>query len=465
MSESPTAHAEYAPAAAPSSPAPLAGPPSGPAAVAAPRHAEAARALATEVLARCADPAATAADSRIPEESSPAGVAQGLWEPLSLASGHPGMAVVYSGCDRPGEAHRYLAQALAALRERPDELGGSFLGAGAAAFAVLVAHRATGGYRGALDRLDAHQREVTRHALPPLTDTPLASNGMFEVVRGLSGLGRYLLARVETCEAELRLVLDRLVALSRGEVEHRGHRVPRWWSMAAPKMGQEVEMPDGHLNLGLSHGVAGPLALLSLAWRAGVIVEGQREAIERLLDLLRRWVHEDEQGGVCWPHALTLPQWAAGPSRARPHTRPSWCYGVPGMSRAVQLAALALDRPDWHELVHRSLRPLLSTPVTEWICDDPGLCHGWAGLMHLFVRLGEHVPDPRLATVRDELAELTMAQFKPGARFGFRSTLTATPQGSDMPGFIQGAGGTALALWTYANGEVHGDWDMPLLLS
>ncbi|WP_241562096.1 lanthionine synthetase C family protein [Streptomyces hoynatensis] len=421
------------------------------------------------MLARCADPAATAADSRIPAASSSIGAEEPLWTPLSLACGHPGMAVVFSGCGRPREAHRYLAEALAALRGRPDELGGSFLGPGAAAFALLVAHRATGGYRGALERLDAHQRQVARVALPPLTDAPLASNGAFEAVRGLAGLGRYLLARVESCEEELRLVLGRLVALSRGAVDHPGgNRVPRWWSMAAPKRGQEAEMPDGHLNFGLSHGVAGPLALLSLAWREGVAVEGQREAIESLMALLRRWAHaeeNDESGAVRWPHAVTLGQWAAGPARMRPHLRPSWCYGVPGMSRAVQLAALALGRPDWHELAHRSLLPLLTTPVAAWHCDDPGLCHGWGGLLHLFLRLGEHVADPRLPAVREELAARTLAQFDPAYRFGFRSTLTATPQGSDMPGFLQGAGGTALALRAYADGTTCGDWDMPLLLS
>ncbi|MEV5986332.1 lanthionine synthetase C family protein [Streptomyces sp. NPDC052051] len=430
-----------------------------------PRHAEAARAVADEVLSRLADPAATAADSRIPEESSSIGEDEPLWEPLSLASGHPGMAVVFNGSDRPQQAHRYLAEALAALTGHPDELGGSFTGPGSAAFAVLIAHRATDGYRGALERLDAHQRQVVRAALPRVTDSPVASNGVFEVVRGMTGIGRYLLARKESCEAELRLVVSCLVELSLGEIDHRGHKVPRWWSMAAPRIGQEVEMPDGNLNFGLSHGIAGPLALLSLAWRAGVVVDAQREAIEALMALLRQWAYEDEDGGVRWPHAVSLDDWAAGPGSLRPHLRPSWCYGAPGMSRAVQLAAVALERPDWHALVSRSLLPLLSVPVDTWHCDDPGLCHGWGGLLHLIGRLGEHVEDPRIQAVRDDLAAMTLAQFRPASRFGFRSTLTDTPQGCDLPGFLQGAGGTALALRAYADGTVYGGWDMPLLVS
>jgi hypothetical protein len=70
-----------------------------------------------------------------------------------------------------------------------------------------------------------------------------------------------------------------------------------------------------------------------------------------------------------------------------------------------------------------------------------------------------------MKVVQDDLAAKTLAQFQPEFRFGFRSTLTNTPQGSDMPGFLQGAGGTALALGAYADGSARADWDMPLLLS
>ncbi|MEV0263970.1 lanthionine synthetase C family protein [Streptomyces sp. NPDC050617] len=436
-------------------------------------HADAAREICARVLDRLADPAATAADTRIPAEASWVGEDEPLWSDLSLSSGYPGVSLAFSGSTPREEghsarAHGYLARAMTALTTERHPTDGIYSGPGAVAFATLVAHRATGGYRTALARLDEFQRRLVRTALPAVTDGPAATNGQYETVRGVSGIGRYLLARGETCHAELELILRYLTAMAEGEVTHRGRKVPRWWTLAAPKAGQEAELPDGHLNLGLSHGVSGPLALLSLAWREGVVVDGQREAIEALIALLTRWARpEGDDGGVSWPGYVTFDQWNVGPesgSGPAPQ-RPSWCYGAPGVSRAVQLAALALDRPDWHALVDRSVRALIAEPPGAWVTDDPGLCHGWGGLLHLLGLLNEHLGDERVARVRDELAAVTVAQFREEHRFGFRATFTHVPQGADVPAFLEGAAGTALALDAYAEGGAVAGWDMALLVT
>ncbi|MEU6945399.1 lanthionine synthetase C family protein [Streptomyces sp. NPDC046316] len=435
----------------------------------APRHADEARDVAAQVFDRLRDPEATAADTRIPGAASHIDLREPLWQDLALSSGYPGVSLAFTGRGTPGPddaaaAHAYLVRAMRATAATAHAPGGIYTGPGAVAFAVLVAHRATGGYRSALDRLDDHQRRLVRRALPEVRDTPATTNGEFEVVRGMSGVGRYLLARREQCEAELELVLTYLTRMAHGEITHRGHQVPRWWTWAAPKLGQEVEMPDGHLNLGLSHGVAGPLALLSLAWQQGAVVDGQREAIERLVDLLRRWTYAGE-GGLLWPPHLTLERWAAGPDIPPPRQRPSWCYGAPGISRAVQLAGLALDRTEWLELAHRSLLPFLTTDPESWHIDNPHVCHGWAGMMHLLAVLNESIGDERLTDLVDDMAARTLAQFHPEHRFGFRAPLTSAPQGTDVPAFLEGATGTALALDAYADRRTTTDWDMALLVA
>jgi class I lanthipeptide synthase len=436
-----------------------------------PRHAAAARAVVARVLDRLADPAATAAGTLIPGAARPEGVDLPLWVDLSLSSGFPGVSLAFAGTTPRGRAHTarahgYLTRAMAALSAGEQRPAGIYSGPGAVAYAVLVAHRATGGYVSALDRLDDYQRRLVRGALPGVTDRPLPTNGAFEVVRGMTGVGRYLLARGESGAEELRLVLSWLVALADGEIGHRGQRVPRWWTTAAPKLGQEVELPDGHLNLGLSHGIAGPLALLSLAWRAGVVVDGQREAITSIVALLTRWAVPDPDGdGVSWPGYLTLDRWIEGPGAVTARQRPSWCYGVPGVSRAIQLAALALGRADWHDLARRSLVGLLTRPVETWDVDDPALCHGWGGLLHVLGTMNESLGDPRLTRVCDELAAVVIARFRTDHRFGFRSTMTHVAEGADVPAFLEGAAGVAVALDAYAEGRAAGRWDEALLVT
>ncbi|MET7300932.1 lanthionine synthetase C family protein [Embleya sp. NPDC005575] len=438
-----------------------------------PRHADRARATVTRVLDRLADPEAVAADTNAAAAESWSGEGTPPWAELSLSSGFPGVSLAFSGTTSRGpehtaRAHAYLARAMAVLARERFPAGGVFDGPGSVAVATLVAHHATGGYVSALARLDDHQRRVVHAALPrPRTNMPLATNAEFETVRGLSGIGRYLLARVtaggEAGAAELRMVLSYLVGLADGEITHRGRKVPRWWTLAAPKLGQEAELPDGHLNLGLSHGVAGPLALLSLSWRAGVQVPGHGGAIERLVALLTECA-VPAGDALWWPPFRTLHEWVADPDPDAKAPRPSWCYGVPGVSRAIQLAALALDRPDWHDLTRRSLTGLLDTPIADWGIDDPALCHGWGGMLHLLGLLAEHLDDARLPCVRDELAALILAQYHDEYRFGFRTTMTDVPQGADVPAFLEGAAGVALALDAYAEGRATAGWDQALLV-
>lgn len=431
---------------------------------------ERAAAVSAQILDRLADPAATMAATRIPAGAADDGVPEAVWAELTLGSGSPGLSIAFSGvshraAEQTPRAHAYLGVATRAVASGTVTPSGIFKGPGALAFAVLLAHRGTGGYLSALRRLDAYQRDVVRTVLPPVDDAPLPTIGHYEVVRGLTGVGRYLLARAESCGDALESVLGYLIRLAHGTVGHRGHRVPRWWALDAPRIGSEAAFPGGHLNLGISHGVAGPLALMSLAWQQGVRLPDQREAIESTAGLLMRWAVKD-QYGVFWPGYLSLAQWLAGPEKYdEPAGWPSWCYGPPGVSRALQLAGLALGREDWTALSRASVERLLTLPMHDWGIHDHALCHGWAGALHQLGRLNEHFGDPRIDVLRDRLATELSEAFDPDLPFGHRFTMTAVPFGSDVSGYLDGAAGVALALDSYAAGTAPSGWDMPLLLS
>ncbi|NEC49943.1 lanthionine synthetase C family protein [Actinospica acidiphila] len=434
------------------------------------RLRERAGAVSAAILERLADPAATVAATRIPAEASDDGVAEPVWAELTLGSGSPGLALAFAGAARDPErhvprAHAYLTAGTRAVSGGPGAASGIFKGPGALAFAVLVAHRTTGGYVSALGRFDAYQRDLVRTVLPPVEDRPLSTIGHYEVVRGLTGVGRYLLARAETCEEPLTAVLDHLVRLSVGTVEHQGARVPRWWALDAPRTGSEEAFPGGHLNLGLSHGVAGPLALMALAWEQGVRVPGQQEAMEATADLLRAWAVTDRHG-VFWPGHLSFAEWRRGPAAYDGRAKwPAWCYGAPGVSRALQLAGRALGRSDFSDLARASVDRLLALPRSDWGINDHALCHGWAGALHQLGRLDEEWRDPRLARLRDDIASELVTAFDPALPFGLRFTMTKVPFGSDVSGYLDGAAGVALALDSYAVDGTPADWDMPLLLA
>ncbi|WP_437436751.1 lanthionine synthetase LanC family protein [Salinispora arenicola] len=140
----------------------------------------------------------------------------------------------------------------------------------------------------------------------------------------------------------LRRVLAYLVQLT--EPVHTddaaGRLAPGWWS--ADPADREGSEPGGHANVGLAHGIAGPLALLALAMRQNIRVPGHAEAIRRICTWLDSW-QQASPAGPWWPEKITVAELHAGkPSMSGP-ARPSWCYGTPGVARAQQLAGTALD--------------------------------------------------------------------------------------------------------------------------
>ena len=108
----------------------------------------------------------------------------------------------------------------------------------------------------------------------------------FDLIRGLTGLGAVLLTRLEGSPLSNE-VLRYLVALSK-PVSIDGWVLPGWWSAVGP---DGEEMAGGHGNNGVAHGIAGPLALLSIAVRQGTQIPGQLDAIE----VFTRWL--DGNGG------------------------------------------------------------------------------------------------------------------------------------------------------------------------
>ncbi|GAA2931351.1 hypothetical protein GCM10020221_28940 [Streptomyces thioluteus] len=98
--------------------------------------------------------------------------------------------------------------------------------------------------------------------------------------------------------------------------------------------------------------------------------------------------------------------------------------------------------------------------------EDAELCHGTSGLLHIFGLLATHIDDTRISAACDELATMTLSQFDESHRFGYRTAATNAPLGADVPAFLDGAAGVALALDAYANnGVAAADWDMALLVN
>ena len=231
-----------------------------------------------------------------------------------------------------------------------------FYGAPAVAFVLHTgAHPA---YAAMLAALDEHVNDLTALKLAAAYERidrgELTRPGEYDLISGLTGLGVYHLVRHGPAGSGMTAaVLGYLVALAEPVCRH-GESLPGWWSGTGPAGTPDPAWPGGHLNLGMAHGIAGILALLSGAMRVGIQVDGQAKAVSELCATFDRY----RQGSTAcpwWPAMITLGEHKRGRANSGRQARPSWCYGTPGQARAQQLAGLALGDQERMRAAERAL--------------------------------------------------------------------------------------------------------------
>jgi hypothetical protein len=388
------------------------------------------------------------------------------WHPQSLAYGAAGIALLHIERARAGagswqRVHDWLT---VAATERVVSGEGSHLhyGAPAVAYALHAAADRSGRYAKALETLDravavttARRLEVAHARMDVGVTRPALAE--FDSIRGLSGIGAHLLRR-ESHGDLLRGLLTYVVRLTE-PVRDDGESLPGWWSAQAPSGKASPDYPGGHANNGMAHGIAGPLALLSLALRRGVQVPGQRTAIERILSWFDRW-RQGSSAGFWWPHLITRAHYRGERRLAATPSRPSWCYGTAGIARAQQLAALALGDAVRARDAERALAAALTDYRQLGLAGGHGLCHGHTGMAHIAARAAADAPGSELADLAPGLLARPGTDPETAAH-----ELLAT--GSGDVGLLEGAVGVALALHTASLGEAApaSGWDAFLLVN
>jgi hypothetical protein len=278
----------------------------------------------------------------------------------------------------------------------------------------------------------------------------------FDVISGLAGMAAYLMIR-EHCDAVVVKILEKLVWLS--EIEGK---TPRWYTPyeLLDLQARSEEYRHGLIDIGLAHGVAGALAMMSIGLKQGYEVRGLEEAVERTAYWL---VIHSSPPGLEWGVAIPLTQDLA-PGRRRPPTS-AWCYGTPGVARAVHLAAAALQNEELFRTatcamekdLERTLRSIQRARSGD-ACDEPDItvCHGLSGNLQVSWRLFRETSDERIREKIERLTLIVLDIYQLHA--GAPSTRT--------PGLLKGEVGILLALLS-ATSDLHENlgWDRVLALA
>jgi hypothetical protein len=408
-------------------------------------------------------------------------------QPYEVAGGEAGLAVVCSyldGCFTEDGwdviGHHHLRAAVRGAEDEGRPPIGLFSGLSGLAFAARQLSRHGTRYRKLLATIEQALLPQTTILADNLSGQKQgASVSQFDVISGLSGIGAYLLSRrdepgpVET----LRDILRCFVELTKYQ-----DGIPRWHTPASFMWNDEVmlrQYPDGNLNCGMAHGIPGPLALLALAHLSGVSVEGVPAAIVRVA----QWLSDNrlyDYWGVNWPTAVPLtsgedsaekkagfngteqpPVTASSPPLSP--SRTAWCYGSPGIARALWLAGEALGHQSYRDLAIAAMEAVYRRPLRARGIDSPTFCHGVAGLMQITLRFANDTGLPVFNEAAGALADQLLSLYDPQSLLGYKS-IEPSGQGVDRPDLLDGSSGVALVLLAAAT-DNEPTWDRLFLLA
>lgn len=197
------------------------------------------------------------------------------------------------------------------------------------------------------------------------------------MIGGLSGIGVYFLSRSNDteCKATLKAILKSLVKLS---ISPNNFYTT---SKIINTKKSNIRL-DKFIDLGMSHGISGPLALLFISHKMNIKVPGSRKAISILANLLlKNALHY--KNNLEWPAQLYRDRKV---NNLIPIKRTAWCYGNPGIAVALWLAWSTMGNYAYKDAAENAMKTVYKKSTIERNIDSPNFCHGVSGLLLITMR-------------------------------------------------------------------------------
>jgi lantibiotic modifying enzyme len=213
-------------------------------------------------------------------------------------------------------------------------------------------------------------------------------------------------------------------------------------------------------NLGMAHGIPAIVVFLAKMIKSGIAVEKSLRLLNGAVEYILRQALDREKYGCFFPDRVIEGEFPT-------QTRMGWCYGDPGVAMALWLAAQAAGNREWErKAVEVFVYGAGRRPPEAHKVADATMCHGTAGVAHIYNRLFHHTG---------------MEIFKETAQYWFRCTFKMAVFADGLAGYkkqvsrekgdwansacvLDGIAGIGLALIA-AVSDIEPAWDECLFLS
>jgi lantibiotic modifying enzyme len=230
----------------------------------------------------------------------------------------------------------------------------------------------------------------------------------------------------------------------------------RWRDFISQSRAGDPELPA--FNLGLAHGTPAIISILGMIHKKG----GNSPLLKESVNWLLSTRNKPEEGVISLFPVLVNAQNEAMTGK---QSRLGWCYGDLSIAMTLLNAGIWLQNDQYKEEAHRIFTYTLQhRNNNNGSVHDACLCHGSAGIAHIYRRAYLTLKDPRLLLGAEHWLQQTlqMKTWKDGPA-GFKF-LTDSKYENNY-GILEGITGIGLSLIAALDPATTPAWDRCLLLS
>lgn len=222
-----------------------------------------------------------------------------------------------------------------------------------------------------------------------LNTSNFSTVGNFELIEGISGPLRYLLdfGNDEKMYNMASKLIEILIKRSQPQ-NMNDHLIPGWIYKPLPSEAKNMSMhtKKGVINYGVSHGIGGPLMVLSLAYKNRIRIDGIEKAIDDIFTEYDKASYRVNDI-IYWPRKITFEQYIRQEKIIICPNPMSWCYGSIGILRIMYLASIYTQNEKNKIHAINELIKIAEMEISDYILTMPVNCHGYAGTVSIMTEM------------------------------------------------------------------------------
>ncbi|GJF76270.1 hypothetical protein SASK001_24050 [Staphylococcus argenteus] len=279
----------------------------------------------------------------------------------------------------------------------------------------------------------------------------------YDSISGLAGIGRYLLNRIDVSDKNVKALKSILTYFKNIQYSQN--------SWVVPQESQFLEsdknyFTQGNINLGLAHGVLGPMSLFALCMIKGITIEKHQQILK---DMYKYIMDEKFSSNDRWLQRYDL----ISERNHFNYIRNGWCYGNTGVMTTLFLIGQALQDDEIIQISKKVMLQVVNDKEKNLI--SPTVCHGLSSQILMLTNMNLHFELNEVSDYINELINKLMSHYKEDHLVNFID-INENNEGvfkSEKVGLLEGEIGVYLTLMTLQNTNILNEknWTNAFLIS